>query len=57
MIIFPQLPKRYAIGAELNPYDRASFYTQDPAAGYTDYPFLGEEKHAGVAAVDPYAKL
>jgi N-ethylmaleimide reductase len=35
----PDLPKRLAIGAELNPYHRESFYggTQ---VGYTDYPFL-----------------
>lgn len=50
----PDLPKRFALGAALNKYDRDSFYTQDGVAGYTDYPFLGEEFHAGVAAVDPH---
>jgi len=37
----PDLPKRLQIGAELNPYDRNTFYGGD-AHGYTDYPFLAE---------------
>ena len=52
----PDLPKRFALGAELNPYDRDTFY--NPMAGdkgYTDYPFLGQTKAEGVHAVDPYA--
>ncbi|XP_047075557.1 12-oxophytodienoate reductase 1-like [Lolium rigidum] len=36
----PDLPKRFELGAPLNEYDRTTFYTQDPVAGYTDYPFL-----------------
>ena len=36
----PDLPKRFALNAPLNKYDRATFYTQDPVVGYTDYPFL-----------------
>lgn len=36
----PDLPKRFAVGAPLNKYNRATFYTQDPVVGYTDYPFL-----------------
>uniref|UniRef100_A0ACD6A5C2 Uncharacterized protein n=1 Tax=Avena sativa TaxID=4498 RepID=A0ACD6A5C2_AVESA len=36
----PDLPKRFEIGAELNNYDRMTFYTSDPVVGYTDYPFL-----------------
>jgi 12-oxophytodienoic acid reductase len=37
----PDLPKRFEVGAELNKYDRMTFYTSDPVVGYTDYPFLG----------------
>lgn len=36
----PDLPKRFEVGAELNKYDRMTFYTSDPTVGYTDYPFL-----------------
>ncbi|KAF6987140.1 hypothetical protein CFC21_004811 [Triticum aestivum] len=36
----PDLPKRFEVGAELNKYDRMTFYTSDPIVGYTDYPFL-----------------
>ncbi|KAM0873389.1 hypothetical protein ACQ4PT_038099 [Festuca glaucescens] len=36
----PDLPKRFEVGAELNNYDRMTFYTPDPVIGYTDYPFL-----------------
>jgi len=36
----PDLPKRLAWCAPLNKYNRATFYTQDPVVGYTDYPFL-----------------
>jgi 12-oxophytodienoic acid reductase len=36
----PDLPKRFELAAELNGYDRATFYTPDPVIGYTDYPFL-----------------
>ncbi|MEO1005289.1 MAG: alkene reductase, partial [Cyanobacteria bacterium J06638_38] len=35
----PDLPKRFALGAELNQYDRSTFYTNGEA-GYIDYPFL-----------------
>jgi len=35
----PDLPERLAIGAELNPYDRSTFYGGG-AEGYTDYPYL-----------------
>lgn len=54
----PDLPKRFALGAELNAYDRNTFY--DPTAGdrgYTDYPFLGQTKTEGVPAVDPFAAV
>ncbi|KAF6987127.1 hypothetical protein CFC21_004801 [Triticum aestivum] len=37
----PGLPKRFELDAELNKYNRATFYTSDPVVGYTDYPFLG----------------
>ena len=38
----PDLPKRIAIGANLNSYDRATFYG-GTEKGYTDYPFLQEQ--------------
>ncbi|KAG0589341.1 hypothetical protein M758_1G013600 [Ceratodon purpureus] len=38
----PDLPKRLAMCAPFNKYDRSTFYTQDPVVGYTDYPFLEE---------------
>uniref|UniRef100_A0A7N0R875 NADH:flavin oxidoreductase/NADH oxidase N-terminal domain-containing protein n=1 Tax=Kalanchoe fedtschenkoi TaxID=63787 RepID=A0A7N0R875_KALFE len=36
----PDLPRRFELNAELNKYDRSTFYTQDPVVGYTDYPFM-----------------
>ncbi|CAM8939980.1 unnamed protein product [Rhodiola kirilowii] len=36
----PDLPRRFELNAELNKYDRSTFYTQDPVIGYTDYPFV-----------------
>ncbi|KAJ0025861.1 hypothetical protein Pint_07486 [Pistacia integerrima] len=36
----PDLPKRFELNAPLNPYNRDTFYTNDPVIGYTDYPFL-----------------
>ncbi|MCL7046549.1 hypothetical protein MKW94_028771 [Papaver nudicaule] len=38
----PDLPKRFAIDAPLNKYNRDTFYTSDPIVGYTDYPFLDQ---------------
>ena len=38
----PDLPKRLAMGAELNRYHRESFYG-GTERGYTDYPFLAQE--------------
>jgi N-ethylmaleimide reductase len=38
----PDLPKRLAVGAALNPYHRDSFYG-GTEKGYTDYPFLAQE--------------
>lgn len=35
----PDLPKRFREHAELNKYNRDTFYSQDDA-GYIDYPFL-----------------
>uniref|UniRef100_A0ACD5YNU8 Uncharacterized protein n=1 Tax=Avena sativa TaxID=4498 RepID=A0ACD5YNU8_AVESA len=43
----PDLPERFMRNAGLNKYDRSTFYTSDPAVGYTDYPFL--EQEIGVA--------
>ncbi|KAL9250641.1 12-oxophytodienoate reductase 3-like protein [Drosera capensis] len=40
----PDLVHRFKINAPLNRYVRATFYTQDPVVGYTDYPFLGQEQ-------------
>jgi N-ethylmaleimide reductase len=37
----PDLPERFRVGAELNPYDRRSFYG-GAEKGYTDYPSLEE---------------
>ncbi|XP_039118080.1 putative 12-oxophytodienoate reductase 4 [Dioscorea cayenensis subsp. rotundata] len=38
----PDLPKRFELDAQLNKYNRFTFYTPDPVVGYTDYPFLNE---------------
>lgn len=38
----PDLPKRLALNAPLHKYNRATFYTQDPVIGYTDYPFFND---------------
>jgi len=37
----PDLPRRFSLGAPLNPWNAETFYTDGPA-GYTDYPALGE---------------
>eukprot|EP00897_Mesotaenium_endlicherianum_P007886 jgi/Mesen1/7125/ME000369S06454 len=42
----PDLPRRLALGAPLNAYDRSTFYTQDQRKGYLDYPELGERQVA-----------
>ncbi|WP_163714588.1 alkene reductase [Mangrovibacterium lignilyticum] len=39
----PDLPKRIRLKAELNPYDRDTFYG-GAEKGYTDYPFLETQK-------------
>jgi N-ethylmaleimide reductase len=39
----PDLPKRFAVKAALNPYDRSTFYGGD-IRGYTDYPALSESR-------------
>ncbi|XP_024995668.1 12-oxophytodienoate reductase 2-like isoform X1 [Cynara cardunculus var. scolymus] len=36
----PDLPRRFELDARLNKYKRETFYTSDPAVGYSDYPFL-----------------
>lgn len=41
----PDLPLRFKLGAELNHYDRSTFYGGG-AVGYTDYPFLKESDMA-----------
>ncbi|KAG2375506.1 hypothetical protein LR48_Vigan442s003300 [Vigna angularis] len=47
----PDLPRRFALNAPLNKYDRQTFYKghPDPLVGYIDYPFLDEEWN-GVAS-------
>nr|BBA18087.1 12-Oxophytodienoic acid reductase 3 [Pelargonium graveolens] len=45
----PDLVLRFKKNAPLNKYVRATFYTQDPVVGYTDYPFLGEESKGNQA--------
>jgi 12-oxophytodienoic acid reductase len=42
----PDLPRRFQLDAPLNKYDRATFYTHDPVVGYTDYPFLDDDREA-----------
>eukprot|EP00208_Stichococcus_sp_RCC1054_P001568 CAMPEP_0206144304 /NCGR_PEP_ID=MMETSP1473-20131121/23673_1 /ASSEMBLY_ACC=CAM_ASM_001109 /TAXON_ID=1461547 /ORGANISM="Stichococcus sp, Strain RCC1054" /LENGTH=414 /DNA_ID=CAMNT_0053540091 /DNA_START=82 /DNA_END=1326 /DNA_ORIENTATION=+ len=39
----PDLPERFRLGADLNKYDRSTFYSPDQKVGYTDYPFLDEK--------------
>ncbi|KAG9458074.1 hypothetical protein H6P81_002582 [Aristolochia fimbriata] len=38
----PDLVRRFDVNAHLTRYVRATFYSQDPVVGYTDYPFLEE---------------
>ncbi|WP_027583392.1 alkene reductase [Bradyrhizobium sp. Ai1a-2] len=45
----PDLPRRLAIDAPLNAYDRSTFYGGDER-GYTDYPTLGESSARAEAA-------
>ncbi|KAL0908381.1 hypothetical protein M5K25_022872 [Dendrobium thyrsiflorum] len=40
----PDLPKRFMLNAGLNRYVRSTFYTQDPVVGFTDYPFMTEQR-------------
>ncbi len=40
----PYLPQRIEMDAELNPYDRSTFYGGGEK-GYIDYPFLEEKSH------------
>jgi 2,4-dienoyl-CoA reductase-like NADH-dependent reductase (Old Yellow Enzyme family) len=37
----PDLPRRFALGAPLNPWNSDTFYGEGPA-GYTDYPALSQ---------------
>ena len=41
----PDLPRRFALGAPLSPWNADTFYSDGPA-GYTDYPALEEQKAA-----------
>lgn len=40
----PDLVDRFRVDASLNRYIRATFYTQDPVVGFTDYPFMGQAR-------------
>ncbi|KAH7290227.1 hypothetical protein KP509_30G037400 [Ceratopteris richardii] len=40
----PDLPLRFVIEANLNAYDRSTFYTHDQYVGYLDYPKLKSEE-------------
>jgi 2,4-dienoyl-CoA reductase-like NADH-dependent reductase (Old Yellow Enzyme family) len=40
----PDLPRRFALNAPLNKYNRHTFYTPG-LEGYTDYPTLAEQTH------------
>uniref|UniRef100_A0A7N0UMK4 NADH:flavin oxidoreductase/NADH oxidase N-terminal domain-containing protein n=1 Tax=Kalanchoe fedtschenkoi TaxID=63787 RepID=A0A7N0UMK4_KALFE len=40
----PNLPKRFALNAPLNKYNRETLYFSDPVVGYTDYPFLDSDE-------------
>lgn len=44
----PDLVERFRVGAELNKPDSATYYGGDEH-GYTDYPFLDEQKQTGTA--------
>lgn len=52
LISNPDLVLRLKNNAPLNRHVRATFYTQDPVTGYTDYPFLGEGNQ-----VTPFSRL
>ncbi|WP_263365523.1 oxidoreductase [Edaphobacter bradus] len=41
----PDLPRRIALDAKLNVYDRSTFYTRE-TKGYTDYPSLEQQEAA-----------
>ncbi|MGC2787767.1 MAG: alkene reductase [Roseiarcus sp.] len=41
----PDLPRRFSLGAPLNPWNAETFYTDGPI-GYTDYPALAEKAAA-----------
>ena len=45
VIANPDLPRRFALGAPLNPWNADTFYSDGPA-GYTDYPALEEQAAA-----------
>ncbi|KAI5079642.1 hypothetical protein GOP47_0005121 [Adiantum capillus-veneris] len=54
----PDLPKRFQLNAPLNKYIRATFYTQDPVEGYTDYPFLEKmEEETKPSISDEHVKI
>ncbi|KAJ3705870.1 hypothetical protein LUZ61_009575 [Rhynchospora tenuis] len=40
----PDLVERFRVNAGLTRYNRATFYTHDPVVGYTDYPFLHQNR-------------
>ena len=51
----PDFVLRMALDAPLNPYDRSTFYSQEPK-GYTDYPYL-EDTEWGKSHEESIAKM
>lgn len=51
----PDLVNRFKTDTDLNRYVRATFYTHDPIIGYTDYPFMEEEKK--IPIVTPRSRI
>lgn len=57
----PDFVLRMAMNAPLNPYDRSTFYSQEPK-GYTDYPYLqdtewGKENETLVSKFKEHFKM
>ncbi len=47
----PDLPRRIALGAALNAYDRSTFYARG-TEGYLDYPTLEQVNSAAAASAN-----
>ena len=53
----PDLPKRLQSGADLNIYERASFYLRDPVKGYVDYPTVDPNDKLGKYPLRAYPTI